>query len=121
MPLALYWVILLTATSLPAPDLPDVWGSDKLKHYLAYGVLSFLLNLTMLVQERQKYTPQKAALVTIVICFFYGVLDELHQIFIPGRSCELLDLIADIIGAVTGSIIVLFLARKSSYNLKEIS
>ncbi len=116
LPLVIYWIILLVATSLPAPDLPDVWGSDKIKHYLAYGVLAFLLNLTFLVQEKKKLTVQKAFLVTIITCSVYGALDEIHQIFIPGRSAELLDLLADVIGAVTGAIIVLYIARKSSYN-----
>ena len=115
-PLILYWIILLIATSLPAPDLPDVWGSDKLKHFLAYAVLAFLLNLSLLVQEKRSLSSKQAAFMTLGICLFYGLFDEIHQIFIPGRSAELLDLAADVTGALTGVIIVLYLVRKIKYN-----
>jgi VanZ family protein len=110
-PLVLYWIILLIATSLPAPDLPDVWGSDKLKHFLAYAVLAFLLNLTLLVQEKRPLSFKKAAFMTVGICLMYGMFDEIHQMFIPGRSAELLDLAADLTGALTGVLPVLFLGR----------
>jgi VanZ family protein len=114
-PLILYWIILLIATSLPAPDLPDVWGSDKLKHFLAYAVLALLLNLALLVQDKHSLSSKKAAFLTLGICFLYGLFDEIHQMFIPGRSAEGLDLAADITGALTGVLVVFFIIRRENF------
>jgi VanZ family protein len=48
-----------------------------------------------------------------VIIAVYGVLDELHQQLIPGRSCDINDWIADMIGVSIGLIILkLFLKKK---------
>ena len=43
--------------------------------------------------------------------FAYGILDEVHQLLIPGRSCELLDFLADILGSVIGVIVLKILIK----------
>jgi VanZ family protein len=48
----------------------------------------------------------------ILTATIYGLVDEIHQAFIPGRFYELLDWVADIIGACVGSIFVGVLLRK---------
>jgi len=45
----------------------------------------------------------RAVLVAIVISSLYGVSDEYHQLFVPGRSFELLDMVADAIGSIAGA------------------
>jgi VanZ family protein len=39
----------------------------------------------------------------IVIASLYGVSDEYHQLFVPGRDFDVLDLVADAIGSVVGA------------------
>lgn len=82
--------------------MPAIGVSDKIEHLLAYFVLSFLLFLTLLFQKQSLFLKKYALLFTFIIVFFYGVVDEVHQLFIPGRSCELFDFTADIIGGVLG-------------------
>jgi VanZ family protein len=48
----------------------------------------------------------------LVICFTYGAFDEIHQIFIPNRSAELLDWIADILGATSGGLLAYFFLKR---------
>ena len=42
----------------------------------------------------------KLVLVTLAICAVYAVSDEIHQLFVPGRACELFDFEVDMLGAV---------------------
>ncbi len=45
----------------------------------------------------------RAVLVAIVISSLYGVSDEYHQRFVPGRTFDVLDMLADAIGSVAGA------------------
>lgn len=84
-------------------EIPDWLPADKLVHAGLYAVLAALLYLAGL-------GPVAAVFVTAL----YGVTDEIHQMFVPGRSPELLDLVADILGAIAGAYFVRFAAPESS-------
>jgi VanZ family protein len=45
----------------------------------------------------------RAVLAAIIISSVYGVLDEYHQRFVPGRSFDVLDMVADAIGSIAGA------------------
>jgi VanZ family protein len=45
----------------------------------------------------------RAVLVAILISSLYGVTDEYHQRFTPGRSFDVLDMLADAIGSIAGA------------------
>jgi VanZ family protein len=106
LPLVFYWIILFTLTTLPVQSVPSVGVSDKIEHLLAYFVLSILLYLTLLFQKKSVLFKNYAMLFTLLIVFTYGVLDEVHQLMIPGRSCELLDFLADVFGGIIGIIVI---------------
>ena len=106
LPLALYWIILFTATTLPGNQLPDLHLSDKIEHFSAFFILAVLLNLALIFQRKSFVLFKYAALVTIVITLFYGAIDELHQIFIPGRSADIRDWLADATGVILGVFIL---------------
>lgn len=118
IPLAVYWLILFVATSLPAERLPSVGFNDKINHFLAYFILAVLVNLTLIYQRKSRFLFEKATVATIVICLFYGALDELHQLLVPGRSAETLDWVADALGAFAGVLIVYFLINRLRYSLE---
>lgn len=42
-----------------------------------------------------------------VFCMCYAVSDEIHQLFVPGRTMRLFDVFVDTCGGVTGSAVVL--------------
>ncbi len=112
-PLVVYWIILLTATSLPGQDLPKLGVSDKIEHLTAYLILAVILNLALLVQNKYKLLKSKSSLFTVLIISVYAALDELHQLFIPGRSCDIKDWAADFIAALIGALIIFFIAGKN--------
>ena len=78
-----------------------------------------LLYLTFIFQEKLSFTQRNAILLTLAVAICYGVLDELHQMLVPGRSAELLDWIADTTGAACGVLITSFLLKK--LRLKQVN
>lgn len=77
--------------------LPSITGVDKAAHAAAYAVLgaSFLYGLKPLVRSSNRHL---VALAVILFCLLYGISDELHQSFIPGRSVSAWDVAADVFG-----------------------
>ncbi|MGB5287543.1 MAG: VanZ family protein [Ignavibacteriaceae bacterium] len=118
IPLFVYWLVLFTATSLPAYNLPKLGLSDKINHLVAYFLLAILLNLTLIYQRKSRFLFERAAIATFIICLLYGAVDEIHQMFVPGRFAEILDWVADGSGAILGVFLVYFLKNKLNYNLE---
>ncbi len=86
--------------------------SDKIEHFGAYGLLGVFLYLNLLFQEKIEILKKFPATFTVFIASIYGLLDELHQLFVPGRSCEFLDWTADFLGVLTAVIIIGYLIKK---------
>ena len=117
IPLTIYWAILFIATSIPVERLPSIGFTDKINHFIAYFILAVLVNLTLIYQRKSRFLFEKAPVATIVICLFYGAVDELHQLLVPGRSAETLDWIADALGTILGVLVIYFLITKLKYRL----
>jgi VanZ family protein len=118
-PLGIYWIILLTLTSLPGNDLPDVKISDKIEHFLAFWGLAILLKLTLTVQDKYQKLKKYSASFTLAIIGIYAAIDEIHQLFIPGRDCQFLDWVADFTGATIAVLIIGLILKYSSSKLAE--
>ena len=121
VPLIIYWIILFTATSLPAANLPSVAISDKIKHFGAFFGLSVLLSLTLLYQSKVLLFKKFFLATAFIISSFYGLLDEIHQSFVPGRNNEFLDWVADSLGAAVGVFVVFYLLKKFKYFPKPVN
>ena len=97
---ALAWMaVLFYLSHQPSLATPTLFhGQDKLFHALAYGVLGSLL-LAAHTLSRDGYSKRQA-IISALIASLYGISDEVHQAFIPGRSSEVLDWVADTTGAL---------------------
>lgn len=78
----------------------------KMAHMTEYAVLGFLLTGSYVDQERKRLYR---FLVPAVFGSLYAVSDELHQLFVPGRSCELKDMLIDSCGVVIGTLAGLYI------------
>ncbi len=96
--LAVAWMaILFAASSQAAVEAPPLFpGIDKLMHMGAYAVLG-LLFLFSIRNWRKRLTWKTVALVTLAVTL-YGITDEFHQSFVPGRHPDLADVMADALG-----------------------
>jgi len=123
MPLIFYWLLILTLTSLPGNEMPDFKINDKIEHFLAFGGLGFLLFLSLRVQDKFSWFKKLPWLFTILIVAAYAAFDELHQLFIPGRSCDIKDWIADMIGVTIGvvamAIMIFIFDKKKTDSLQS--
>jgi len=109
LPLIIYWLILFVLTSLPASVAIITEFGDKISHFGAYGLLSVFLYLTMYFQDKFLLLKKYPGIFTIIIASFYGMLDEIHQIYVPGRFAEVLDWLADFTGSVIAVLITKYL------------
>lgn len=94
-----YMGLLYYVSSIPGGELEElgVGIPDYLLHAGAYAVLALLLH-TALVRAWQA-PPRAAWLIAWVVSVVYGVTDEYHQSFVPGRDPSLKDWVADAVGA----------------------
>jgi len=104
--LVIYWVALFILAHIPIPQLvrkADV--SDKGLHLLAYMILTFLL--ASAINPYKKVNWRKATVwwvLLIIVC--YGVIDEVLQGYVAGRSCDIRDFFANLVGTLTGLILL---------------
>ena len=49
---------------------------------------------------------------SVLFCLFYGMTDEWHQSFVPGRDADWMDLVADTMGAIIAMGFISFINRK---------
>ena len=101
-PVACYMAIIYAASSTPSPPEIAPGVSDKLMHLLAYAGLGIVLLRALTRRWTDRVTP-RIGFTAVVIAALYGASDEIHQAFVPGRSMEALDLLADATGAAIAS------------------
>ena len=80
----------------------------KNAHFFAYLVLGVLVINALRVSGVKGY---RSIALALGICILYAISDEVHQLFIPGRSCEVRDVIIDTAGASVGIMVYLVVGR----------
>ncbi len=91
---------IFVLSSLPQVSrVPLPYHLDKLAHAVVYGVLAITARRAFFHQSGSPWLRQHAAILAVVFALVYGVTDEFHQRFVPGRVSSLLDLVADVAGA----------------------
>ncbi|MDH4242000.1 MAG: VanZ family protein [Phycisphaerae bacterium] len=108
--LLFYWPTLFVLAHIPIPSVVRKAGvSDKCLHFIAYLVLVFLL-WSAISPDRKVNWRKAAAWWVLLVTVCYGVIDELLQSVVVGRSCDAMDFLADLAGVLTGLILLTFFA-----------
>jgi len=87
----IYW--LSDQSHLPLPFVFNM--QDKLIHAAAYAVMAFLFWQAW----QGRLSLRLLAVLTVAFCSLFGVTDEWHQSFVPGRDASVFDWMADTLGA----------------------
>ena len=96
---AIAWMTLIfAASSVPGSDVPGRFGYWA--HFIEYAVLG--ATLAFAVRAR---TPALLA-AAVGVAAVYGLSDEIHQVFVPGRDADPLDWVVDVAGAAVGATLV---------------
>lgn len=117
LPATLWALLVLLLSSLPNPLwlVPDrlirglktififglrldnlLWG---LSHFFMYAVLAFLLAHAMNLMQSPSPLPWLGAFLVVLA---FGMANEVHQIFIPNRGFEWVDILMDGLGGLIG-------------------
>ena len=95
-----YGILILSISSIPGDSIPRfvLLSWDKFIHIIEYSFLGFLSVSS--IDNKSK----NQIIIACLFCLFFAILDEIWQSFIPGRFSSVLDVIADGIGIIIGSI-----------------
>lgn len=111
IPFWLYSFLIFQAAVLPPEKLPAILHrfDDKFFHFTEYACLFFL---TLNAFEKTKWNGWRRSSLGLAVLYglFWGLVTELAQRSVPGRSAEFKDWLADTAGILAGLAIHLFLA-----------
>jgi VanZ family protein len=105
------WMALVFYLS-SQPSLPMLSGrfgtlQSHAGHFVEYAILALLLQWALrgTLSKENGLGVSRAALWAFVIAVTYGLTDEVHQHFVPGRTMDPFDLLTDSLGAAVALLI----------------
>lgn len=104
-PLVIYAcvIFLLSSLSKQPEELSFLFDYDKLLHAVEYYILGYLLMRVVTTSPRTA-VARRSIITTIIIGFAYGISDEWHQSFVPGRYSSVIDVFFDGFGVVIAAL-----------------
>ena len=111
--------IIFYVSSMSVPPIPKVLlfsYSDKFLHLLTYALLGLCAAFGTF--GRREVADMKGVLESILLSAFYGLTDEFHQSFVPGRMSDIRDWYADVLGTLLG-VLCLFWAVRMCISRKK--
>ena len=101
------WILSSRST---LPQVQVFPGVDKILHFTAYAALAAAAGLWFSRESRLR-RPRRAFLLCVAVASVYGVIDEFHQHFVPGRTSDLWDWVADTLGGAAGAAAIVAFTR----------
>jgi len=123
VPLA-FMALIFVLSSIPGTDRPDefrlddpdTWLSSPLQnalHIPVYGVLVVSWWWSLIPWSR---SARLQAVAAFLIAAGYGVLDEFHQMTVPGRTSSVEDVVFNLIGVAAGGWLFGYVSRTRAEN-----
>jgi len=109
-----YLLVIFTESSFPSSDFPEIGLTlaDKYVHFIIYFGLCLLFFYSLKNQSKFIKLQEYPLTFSLIFTSLYGVTDELHQYFVPGRTSDVLDWIADTLGALICIIFIKIFYKK---------
>ena len=89
----------------------------KSAHFFIYLILGLLV--ASLIKE-YSLVNKRMVIYSFLICFLYAISDEIHQLFVNGRSGEIRDILIDSMGSLVGIVIYYLIRRRKNEQKKTI-
>jgi VanZ family protein len=109
MPAILYYALIFFLSSMSFKGQASVPFLDKGLHLVEFGLLGFLLSLGYFLSLKSSFRIKSSF--TLASGILLGSLDEIHQYFVPNRSFEILDIVADSLGILIGLAVFYYFSR----------
>jgi len=101
-PPAIYSGMIFYVSSIPQLSVPlSGLHTDKLVHFFEYMPLGFLVSRALF--SSKFICLRDVCFIAVVFCACYGLVDEIHQAFVPGRDSSVFDFLADVFGGCMGA------------------
>lgn len=105
LPVTVYMAIIFCFSSIPGSKIPHVFAfQDVAAHLLIYAVLGFFVKRA-LTGSGISGSPVKLIVATVIFAVAYGIIDEFHQSFVPGRAATVSDVFIDGAGSLIGGLL----------------
>lgn len=83
----------------------------KIAHFSIYMILAIFTYMFIeelnIKSKSEKERLRKNIIYTCIFCIIYAIFDEIHQIYVPGRTGKAIDVIIDTLGSCMGIAILL--------------
>ena len=105
----IFW--LLSLSTLPTLETPIV-AANKLAHISLFFVFCWLGRRAIFFQTVFPFLKKWSLVCAFLLTCLFGYFDEVHQLYVPGRTFEYFDMLADAIGALIFVILFIILNRR---------
>ncbi|MBI4811642.1 MAG: VanZ family protein [Ignavibacteriales bacterium] len=106
---AIGWALLIfIGSSIPSRYIPSykVFTYDKLIHISLFLIFGLLVYRAIEPRIKKDFFSWGRVFFSISVVILYGVLDEMHQGSVPGRTLEIWDAVADTVGGVLAALVI---------------
>ncbi|MCH7640768.1 VanZ family protein [Patescibacteria group bacterium] len=119
----IFWAALIfILSSRQITPVSDIYLKDfivkKTAHIVEYGILTVFLYRAL---KESGVRKREAGIYSVVLATFYGITDEFHQSFTPGRDPQARDVFFDTIGSVAAIYFIWRLLPKAPRRLKRLA
>jgi VanZ family protein len=92
-------------------DQNKLIASDKYTHFYVFSLVSFVLYFVMSFQDSFRFIKKYRGSLTIILAVFIGTFVEITQFFMPTRTMNIYDAMANFLGSLTTILIIKFTPR----------
>jgi VanZ family protein len=92
-------ILVVNSLSVNDTPVPSFAGLDKLTHVVLYA------GAALAWRSALRSPSDRVSVVLVLAIAVLGALDEWHQVMVPGRSADVRDWLADVIGALVGTLL----------------
>ena len=94
------WIVELFVKDSELVDIIEPYVR-KWAHFSEYGLGGVLFTALF---STYNWTDKRVIFISIIVGIWYAIMDEVHQIMVPGRNGALIDVYIDSLGIATGVI-----------------
>jgi VanZ family protein len=112
LPSLFYYSLIFYLSSQSYQVNVDIFFLDKVIHFVEFGILGFLLSIGFFAHN---ISLKNKFYFVLIIGSVLAVLDEIHQVFVPLRVMDPLDLAADVLGVCLGFFAFNYFYKKNKW------
>jgi VanZ family protein len=126
VPVILFMIGIFILSSIPDLTPPDlgIKPQDKVYHFIFYVFFGFFIARSFFFQDSSLSLKQNFLIFSMLFGSLYGLSDEIHQYYVPGRIMSYGDFMADLLGVMAGAalfsmryrILAIFTRKKGQTN-----